>query len=53
MTQATCHSFKFFASDLTKLKHFLVDNLSRGIESEGIAFEQRSEFIEPQFEKCL
>jgi hypothetical protein len=36
---------KFSASDLTKLKQFLVDNLSRGIESEGIAFEQRSEFI--------
>ena len=46
MTQNAPSSIsKFSASDLTKLKHFLIDSLSRGIESEGIAFEQRSEFI--------
>ena len=33
------------AADLAKLKRFLIDSLSRGIESEGISFEQRGEFI--------
>lgn len=32
-------------ADLVKLKRYLVDTLSRGIESEGIAAEFRSEFI--------
>ncbi len=34
------------ASDLGKLKRFLIDNLSRGIESEGISFDHRHEFIQ-------
>lgn len=33
------------AADLARLKRYLIDNLSRGIESEGISFEQRGEFI--------
>ena len=33
------------ASDLGKLKRFLVDSLSRGIESEGVSFDRRREFI--------
>jgi pilus assembly protein CpaF len=34
------------AADLSKLKQYLIDTLSRGIESEGISSEQRPEFIQ-------
>ncbi len=33
------------AADLSKLKRFLTESLSRGMESEGITLEQRSDFI--------
>ena len=36
---------RFSADDLAKLKRFLIDTLSRGVESEGVSFDQRSEFI--------
>ncbi len=42
---ASPNSVRFSSSDLAKLKRFLIDALSRGIESEGIAFNQRGEFI--------
>ncbi len=46
MTQpASPNSARFSSSDLAKLKRFLIDALSRGIESEGIAFDQRAPFI--------
>jgi pilus assembly protein CpaF len=34
------------AADLSKLKRFLIDSLSRGIESEGVSYEHRREFIQ-------
>lgn len=46
MTQpASTNSARFSSSDLAKLKRFLSDSLSRGIESEGIPFDQRGSFI--------
>lgn len=33
------------AADLSKLKRFLTESLSRGMESEGITIDQRSDFI--------
>src|SRR5512141_1509040 len=33
------------AADISRLKRFLIDALSRGIESEGISSQQRGEFI--------
>ncbi len=38
-------STRFAAGDLAKLKRFLIDTLSRGLESEGITAEQRTDFI--------
>jgi len=47
MTQpATSGATRLSASDLGKLKRFLIDSLSRGIESEGISFDHRREFIQ-------
>jgi len=47
MTQpATPGASRLSSSDLGKLKRFLVDSLSRGIESEGISFDRRREFIQ-------
>ncbi len=48
MTQPSSNVSPFSGADLVKLKRFLVDSLSRGIESEGIAFEQRGGFIKQQ-----
>lgn len=46
MTQpASSNVTHLSAADLARLKRYLIDNLSRGIESEGISFEQRGEFI--------
>jgi pilus assembly protein CpaF len=46
MTQtAFSTSARFTADDLARLKRFMIDLLSRGIESEGISGPQRSEFI--------
>ena len=46
MTQPTSSNVsRLSAADLTKLKRYLMDSLSRGIESEGISSEHRSEFI--------
>jgi pilus assembly protein CpaF len=33
------------AADISRLKRFLIDTLSRGIESEGVSSQQRGEFI--------
>jgi pilus assembly protein CpaF len=33
------------AADLSKLKRFLTESLSRGMESEGVTIDQRSDFI--------
>ncbi len=38
-------SSRFSATDLAKLKRFLIDTLSRGLESQGVAAEQRGDFI--------
>jgi pilus assembly protein CpaF len=46
MTQPTSSNVsRLSAADLTKLKRFLMDSLSRGLESEGVSSEHRSEFI--------
>ncbi len=46
MTQpASSNAARFSAADLAKLKRYLIDSLSRGIESEGVSSEHRSEFI--------
>ncbi len=46
MTQpASSNSSRLSAADLTKLKRYLIDSLSRGIETEGVSSEQRAEFI--------
>ena len=46
MTQpASFNASRLSASDLTKLKRYLIDSLSRGIESEGVSAEHRPEFI--------
>ncbi|HEY9151710.1 MAG TPA: CpaF family protein, partial [Anaerolineales bacterium] len=45
MTQPTAQK-PLSSSDLTKLKRYLATNLAREIESEGIAYEKRSEFIQ-------
>jgi pilus assembly protein CpaF len=50
MTQsASPGSSHLSAADLVKLRRFLVDTLSRGIESEGVAFEHRGDFIKQHF----
>ncbi len=36
---------RFTAEDLSRLKKFMIDLLSRGIESEGISSEQRGDFV--------
>ena len=36
---------RFGAADLAKLKRFLIDTLSRGLESEGVPPQQRGDFI--------
>lgn len=47
MTQSTSPgASRLSALDIGKLKRFLVDNLSRGIESEGVSFDRRREFIQ-------
>jgi len=46
MDQSTSvNSTAYSESDLAKLKRFLIEALSRGIESEGVASGQRSAFI--------
>ncbi len=42
---ASSNSSRLSDADLSKLKRYLIDTLSRGMESEGISLEQRSEFI--------
>jgi pilus assembly protein CpaF len=39
------NSTRFAAADLAKLKQFLIDNLSRGLESERVGPQQRTDFI--------
>ena len=39
------------AQDIMRLKKFLVDNISRAIEAEGITTEQRSDFIKEGIEE--
>jgi len=47
MTQPTLsNTSRLSAADLAKLKRYLIDSLSRGIESEDILYEHRSEFIQ-------
>ena len=43
--RAPTNATRFSAADLTKLKRFLIDTLSRGMESEGISAEKRTEFV--------
>ena len=43
--RAPTNTSRFSAADLTKLKRFLIDTLSRGMESEGISAEKRTEFV--------
>ena len=38
------------AQDLVKLKKFLIDNVSRSIEAEGISADQRDDFIKQRIE---
>jgi pilus assembly protein CpaF len=38
------------SQDLIKLKKFLIDNVSRAIEADGISAEQRDDFIKQQIE---
>lgn len=38
------------SQDLVRLKKFLIDNVSRAIEAEGISSEQRDDFIKQQIE---
>jgi len=45
MQSTASNSVRFGIADLMKLKRFLIDALSRGMESEGISSEQRSDFI--------
>lgn len=46
MTQTTSPTpLRLSASDLAKLKRYLIDTILRGLETEGISSEQRSEFI--------
>jgi len=45
MTQPSSNASRFSAADLAKLKRFMIDSLSRGIESEGISFQNRGDFI--------
>ncbi|SRR5581483_5334991 len=49
MTQPSSDTSRVSAADLAKLKQFLVDSLSRGIESEGVSFDRRAEFIKQHF----
>ncbi len=42
---ASSNSVRFGAADLAKLKRFLIDALSRGLEAEGVPAAERSEFI--------
>jgi pilus assembly protein CpaF len=47
MTQPTSsNTSRLSGADLIKLKRYLIDSLSRGIESEGVLSEHRSEFIQ-------
>ena len=47
MTQPTSsNTSRLSGTDLIKLKGYLIDSLSRGIESEGVLAEHRSEFIQ-------
>ena len=47
MTQPTSsNTSRLSGDDLIKLKRYLIDSLSRGIESEGVLSEHRSEFIQ-------
>jgi len=47
MTQPTLSNIsRLSGADLIKLKRYLIDSLSRGIESEGVLSEHRSEFIQ-------
>jgi pilus assembly protein CpaF len=39
------NTLQFTAADISKLKRFLIDTLSRGLESEGIPSQKRGEFI--------
>jgi uncharacterized protein (DUF2164 family) len=47
MTQPASQK-QFSASDLIKLRNYLIEKLTRAIESEGISNEQRREFIQQQ-----
>jgi pilus assembly protein CpaF len=47
MTQLASQK-QFSASDLIKLRNYLIEKLARAIESEGISDEQRREFIQQQ-----
>jgi len=47
MTQPASQK-QFSASDLVKLRNYLIEKLARAIESEGIPDEQRREFIQQQ-----
>ncbi len=47
MTQPASQK-QFSASDLIKLRNYLIEKLARAIESEGISHEQRREFIQQQ-----
>jgi pilus assembly protein CpaF len=47
MTQPASQK-KFSASDLIKLRNYLIEKLADAIESEGISSEQRREFIQQQ-----
>ena len=45
LQHASTSSNRLSGDDISKLKHFLIDSLSRGLESEGIPAAQRSDFI--------
>ena len=41
------------STDLARIKRFLIDALSRGIESQGVPYERRAEFIQQHFRAVL
>src|SRR5512135_1441468 len=45
MVQSASSSSRFGAADLGKLKQFLIDTLSRGLEAQDVSAQARSDFI--------
>ena len=43
-------SSRLTGEDLVRLKKYLIDNISRSIEAEGIAMDQREEFLKQRIQ---